>query len=317
MPSETLDLEALRERYRQERDRRIVLDDGQRRYRDVEQGFAHLLDDPYGAAPPRAAVEEDVDVFIVGGGFGGLLTGARLREAGVERIRIADAGADFGGTWYWNRYPGARSDSDSYIYSYSFSEELWQEWEWSERYPEQHEIRSYLEHVTDRFDLRRDIQFSTRVTEATFDEVKNVWEIRTDKGDVVTAKYFVAATGALSAANLPDIPGRDDFAGKTYHTGLWPHEGVDVSGKRVGIIGTGATGIQAIPLIVEQADHLTVFQRTPNYTIPARNGPVDPEVKKARKEDYEGIWERIRNSFAGHELWFIEKSALDDPPDER
>ncbi len=268
----------------------------------------------------RAGAEEratDFDAVIVGAGFSGLYMLHRLRNQMGLSARVYEAADGVGGTWYWNRYPGARSDSDSYVYCYSFDKDLWQEWEWSERYPEAPEIRSYLNHVADRFDLRRDIQFSTRVTEATFDEEKKVWEVRTDGGDVVTAKYFIAAAGALSAANLPDIPGRDTFAGETYHTGLWPHEGVDVTGKRVGIIGTGATGIQAIPLIAEQAEHLTVFQRTANYTIPARNGPVDPEVKEARKADYEGIWERIRNSFAGHELWFIEKGALEDSPEER
>ena len=259
----------------------------------------------------------DFDAVIVGAGFSGLYMLHRLRNEMGLSARVYEEGDGVGGTWYWNRYPGARSDSDSYIYSYSFDKELWQEWEWSERYPEQHEIRSYLEHVTDRYDLRRDIQLSTRVTEATFDEEKKVWEVRTDSGDVVTARYFIAAVGALSSATRPDIPGRDAFEGEWYHTGLWPHEGVDFTGKTVGIIGTGATGIQAIPLIAEQADHLTVFQRTANYAIPARNGPVDPEVQKSRREDYEGIWERVRNSFAGHELWFIERSALEDSPEER
>ncbi|MDP9438658.1 MAG: NAD(P)/FAD-dependent oxidoreductase [Actinomycetota bacterium] len=267
-----------------------------------------------------AGVEEratDFDAVIVGAGFSGLYMLHRLRNEMGLSARVYEEGSGVGGTWYWNRYPGARSDSDSYIYSYSFSEELWQEWEWSERYPEQSEIRSYLEHVADRFDLRRDIQLSTRVTGATFDEEKKVWEIRTDSGDVVTARFFIAAVGALSSATRPDIPGRDAFEGEWYHTGHWPHEGVDFTGKTVGIIGTGATGIQAIPLIAGQADHLTVFQRTANYAIPARNGPVDPEVKEARKEDFEGIWDRVRNSFAGHELWFIEKSALEDSPEER
>ncbi len=259
----------------------------------------------------------DFDAVIVGAGFSGLYMLHRLRNEMGLSARVYEEGDGVGGTWYWNRYPGARSDSDSYIYSYSFDKELWQEWEWSERYPEQHEIRNYLEHVTDRFDLRRDVQLSTRVTEASFDEEKKVWEVRTDSGDVVTARYFIAAVGALSSATRPDIPGLDAFEGEWYHTGLWPQEGVDFTGKRVGIIGTGATGIQAIPLIAEQADHLTVFQRTANYAIPARNGPVDPEVQKARKEDYEGIWERVRTSFAGHELWFIERGALEDSPEER
>jgi cation diffusion facilitator CzcD-associated flavoprotein CzcO len=268
----------------------------------------------------RAGAEEratDFDAVIVGAGFSGLYMLHRLRNEMGLTARVYEAGDGVGGTWYWNRYPGARSDSDSYIYSYSFDKELRQEWEWSERYPNQEEIRSYLEHVTDRYDLRRDIQFSTRVIEASFDEDAKRWTIHTDKGDVVTARYFITAVGALSVANLPDIPGRDTFAGETYHTGLWPQEGVDFTGKRVGIIGTGATAIQAIPLIAEQAERLTVFQRTANYAIPSRNGPLDPEVDKARKEDFEGIKERTRNAFAGFELWFIEKGALEDSPEER
>ena len=166
-------------------------------------------------------------------------------------------------------------------------------------------------------DLRRDILFSTRVIDASFDEEEKVWEIRTDSDDVVTARFFISAAGALSAASLPDIPGRDTFAGESYHTGHWPHEGVDVTDKRVGIIGTGATAIQAIPPIAEQAEHLTVFQRTPNYAIPSRNGPVDPEQEAERRADYEGVRGRTRNSFAGFELWAIDRSALEDSPEER
>ena len=268
----------------------------------------------------EAGAEErttDFDAVIVGAGFSGLYMLHSLRNEMGLSARVYEAGDGVGGTWYWNRYPGCRSDSDSYIYSYSFDKELRQEWQWSERYPNQEEIRRYLEHVTDRYDLRRDIQFSTRVTGATFDEDAKRWTIRTDAGDEVTARFFIAAVGALSIANLPDIPGRDSFAGETYHTGLWPQEGVDFTGKRVGIIGTGATGIQAIPLIAQQAERLTVFQRTANYAIPARNGPLDPEVDKARKEDFEGVKERTRNSFAGFELYFIDHGALEDSPEQR
>jgi cation diffusion facilitator CzcD-associated flavoprotein CzcO len=259
----------------------------------------------------------DFDAVIVGAGFSGLYMLHSLRDDLGFSARVYEAGTDVGGTWYWNRYPGAKSDSDSYIYCYSFDEQLRQEWEWSERYPGHEEIRSYLEHVADRFDLRRDIQFSTRVVEASFDEDAKCWTIRTDKGGTVTARFFIAAVGSLSALNVPDFPGRDTFEGDTYHTGRWPHEGVDFTGKRVGIIGTGATGIQAIPLIAEQADHLTVFQRTANYAIPARNGPADPEVTKARKAEYDEIWDRLRQSYFGFEHYFIERSALDDSPEER
>ena len=268
----------------------------------------------------EAGAEEratDFDAVVVGAGFSGLYMLHRLRNEMGLSARVYEIGDGVGGTWYWNRYPGARSDSDSYIYSFSFSKELRQEWEWSERYPEQSEIQAYLEHVTDWLDLRRDILFSTRVIDASFDEEKKVWEVRTDSGDVVTARCFISAAGTLSVASLPDIPGRDTFARETYHTGHWPHEGVDVTDKRVGIIGTGATAIQAIPLIAEQAEHLTVFQRTPNYAIPSRNGPVDPEQEAERKADYEGVRERTRNSFAGFELWVMDRSALEDSPEER
>ena len=259
----------------------------------------------------------DFDAVVVGAGFSGLYMLHRLRNEMGLSARVYESGDGVGGTWYWNRYPGARSDSDSYVYSYSFSKELRQEWEWSERYPERSEIQAYLEHVTDRLDLRRDILFSTRVIDASFDEKEEVWEVRTDSGDVVTAQFFISAAGALSVASLPDIPGRDTFAGKSYHTGHWPHEGVDFTDKRVGVIGTGATAIQAIPLIAEQAEHLTVFQRTPNYAIPSRNGLVDPEQEAERRADYEGVRERTRNSFAGFELWAIDRSALEDSPEER
>ena len=192
-----------------------------------------------------------------------------------------------------------------------------QEWEWSERYPEQPEILRYLEHCAARFDLKRDIAFNTRVTEAVFNEASNLWTVRTDTGETVTAKYVITAIGSLSVTNLPKFPGLENFKGKAYHTSRWPHAGVDFTGKRVGVIGTGATAVQAIPEIAVQAKHLTVFQRTPNYCVPARNGKVDPEVVKARKADYENVIERIRNSYFGFELDFIMQSALQAPPEER
>jgi cation diffusion facilitator CzcD-associated flavoprotein CzcO len=267
----------------------------------------------------EASVEPatDFDAVIIGAGFSGLHMLHSLRNEMGLSARLYEAGDGVGGTWYWNRYPGAQSDSPSHIYCYSFSEELRQEWEWTEIYPDQHEILSYLEHVADRFDLNRDIQFGTRVTEAAFDEETNRWEVRTDAGDVVSARFVISAVGALSAANLPDFPGRDTFAGERYHTGQWPHEGVDFTGKTVGVIGTGATGIQIIPQIAEQADHLTVFQRTPNYAIPARNGPLDSEDLRQIKESYDEIWHEIRYAFAGFQLHMIDHGALDVPPEER
>jgi cyclohexanone monooxygenase len=260
--------------------------------------------------------QSNCDAVVVGAGFSGMYMLHSLRKIGLS-VQCIEAGDGVGGTWYFNRYPGARCDSDSYIYCYTFDRKLLQEWEWSERYPEQPEILRYLNYVADRLDLRKDIRFSTRVTEANFDETRKLWEIRTDKGEVVTTKYFISAVGALSSPNLPKFKGMDTFKGKLHHTAAWPHEGVDFTAKRVGIIGTGATAVQAIPEIAQQAKHLTVFQRTPSWCVPARNGKVDPEVVKARKADYDRITETIRNSYFGFEYNFIMKSALEDSPEER
>ncbi len=257
-----------------------------------------------------------VDAVVIGAGFSGLYMLHKLRNEMGLKVRVFEAGGGVGGTWYWNRYPGARSDSDSYVYGFTFDEKLWREWEWSERYPEQHEIRAYLEHVAERFDLTRDITFDTRVTGATFDEATNTWSVTTDTGETVVARYVITAVGALSSSNTPPFPGIDSFRGETFHTGLWPHEGVDFTGKRVGIIGTGASAVQAIPLIAKEAADLTVFQRTANYIIPANNGPVPEDVKKARLEDYEGIRERIRNSYFGFELGLLEKGAAESTDEE-
>jgi len=253
----------------------------------------------------------DLDAVIIGAGFSGLYMLHRLRDEMGLSARVYETGGGVGGTWYWNRYPGARSDSDSYIYCYSFDRDLLQEWEWSERYPEQHEIRAYLEHVTDRYDLAKDIRFETRVTAATFDEDAAAWTVETDTGERVTARFVITAVGALSAANTPSFEGVGSFRGASYHTGRWPHEGVDFSGLRVGVIGTGASAVQAIPLIAQEASDLTVFQRTANYIVPANNGPVAPETVAARKADYDNIWQRVRESNFGFELYFLEKGALD------
>jgi cyclohexanone monooxygenase len=229
----------------------------------------------------------DFDAVIVGAGLGGVYMLHRLREAGLE-ARVYEAGSGIGGTWFWNRYPGARCDIESMEYSYQFSEELQQEWEWSERYATQPEILRYIEHVADRFRLRDGIQLETRVEAAHFDESTGLWTVRTDR-ETVTAHFCIMATGCLSSANTPDFPGLDDFEGTWYHTGRWPHEGVDFTGQRVGIIGTGSSAIQSTPLIAEQAEHLTVFQRTPNYSIPAHNKPLDPEYVAAVKADYQAF----------------------------
>ena len=225
-------------------------------------------------------MEKSVDVVVVGAGFAGMYMVHRMRGEG-RSVLAFEAGDDVGGTWYWNRYPGARCDVESMEYSYSFDEELQQEWEWTEKYAPQPEILKYAQHVADRFDLRRDIRFSTRVTSAHWDAVSARWTIRTDQDDTVSARWFVLATGCLSSANKPHFEGEESFAGETYHTGDWPHAGVDFTGKRVAVIGTGSSGVQSIPLIAEQAEHLTVLQRTATYCIPARNAPID-ESKVAR-----------------------------------
>jgi cyclohexanone monooxygenase len=208
------------------------------------------------------------DAIVIGAGFAGVYMLHKLREAGFSAV-VIEAGDDVGGTWYWNRYPGARCDVHSLEYSYSFAEDVQQEWHWSERFASQPEILRYIQHVADRFDLRRDIRFNTRAVAATYHD--GSWAVDTDTGDTLTARYCVMATGCLSNSRLPDIEGIEDFAGPIIHTGAWPHEGVDFTGKRVGVIGTGSSGIQAIPCIAEQAAQLTVFQRTPHYSIPAQN----------------------------------------------
>jgi cation diffusion facilitator CzcD-associated flavoprotein CzcO len=259
----------------------------------------------------------DFDAVIIGAGFAGLYMLYRARDVLGLSARIYEAGDGVGGTWYWNRYPGARCDSESFIYSYSFSEELQQEWVWSTKYPEQPEILSYLDHVADRFDLRRDIQLGTRVTRAIFQDDTDCWEVHTDDGGLVTARFLISAVGCLSAANVPQIPDLDRFNGAWYHTGAWPRERVDFVGKRVGLIGTGSTGIQATPVIAAEASHLWVFQRTPNYSVPARNFPLTPERTRQIKANYGEIRRKARESFAGFPYDPSEKSAMDVSPEER
>ncbi len=261
----------------------------------------------------------DFDAVVIGAGFSGLHMLKSLRDKLGLNVRVFEAGDTVGGTWYWNRYPGARCDSDAYIYGFTWDKELLQEWEWSERYPEQPEILRYLEHVAARHDLKRDIRFNTRVIGGEFDEAGKLWKVRTDQGEEVTARYLITAVGTLSATatNIPRFKGLDTFKGKWYHTTQFPKGGVDFTAKRVAVVGNGATGVQAIPEIAQQAKHLTVFQRTANYCVPARNGKVDPEVVAARKADYDGIVKRIRESFFGQEHYFIPKSALEVTAEER
>src|ERR1700687_1090743 len=265
----------------------------------------------------HAASAESYDVVVVGAGFAGMYMLHRLRGQGLS-VRVYEQGGDVGGTWYWNRYPGARCDVESMQYSYSFSDELQQEWNWSERYAPQPEILRYANHVADRFNLRSDIQLNTRVDQAIFDESANLWSVSASDGNTVTAKYVVLATGCLSNARMPDIKGLAGFKGKVYHTGHWPHETVDFTGLLVAVIGTGSSGIQSVPVIAGQASHLTVFQRTANFSIPAHNAPLTSEEREAfrakypearrfaREEERNGIYTEMPDS-----------GALDDGDNER
>src|SRR3954468_5333177 len=247
---------------------------------------------------------DQFDVVVVGAGFAGMYMLHRLRALGLT-VRVYEQGGDVGGTWYWNRYPGARCDVESMQYSYSFSDELQQEWDWSERYAPQPEILRYANHVADRFNLRSDIQLNTRVDQARFDESANIWSVTTSDGHTAAARYVVLATGCLSNARMPEINGLSDFRGKVYHTGHWPHEPIDFTGQRVGVIGTGSSAIQSVPVIAGQARHLTVFQRTANFSIPARNAVLSeaeresfranyPDIRRfAREESRNGIYTEV------------------------
>ncbi|GAA4960115.1 cyclohexanone monooxygenase [Nonomuraea thailandensis] len=256
------------------------------------------------------------DAVVIGAGFSGMYMLHRLRGLGLT-ARVYEAGDGVGGTWYWNRYPGARCDVESVEYCYSFSEELRQEWDWTERYPSQPEILRYAEHVADRFELRRDLRFRTRVTRAAYDEAASRWRVETDRGDRVTARFLITAVGCLSDARVPGIPGAGSFRGESFHTGRWPHEEVDFTGKRVAVIGTGSSGIQIIPVIAERAAQVTVFQRTPNFTIPAWNRPLQPEYARWVKENYAEIRSTMRDSLFGIAASFNTGSALEASEQER
>jgi len=264
----------------------------------------------------NARTHTGYDAVIVGAGFAGLYMLYRLRQLGLH-VRVFESGSGVGGTWYWNRYPGARCDVESVQYSYQFSDALQQEWEWTERYATQPEILRYANHVADRFDLRRDIQFDTRITSATFDESRAHWSLQTQHGKCVTAPFCIMATGCLSSTNTPSFRGLDTFRGEVYHTGRWPHESVDFTGKRVGVIGTGSSAIQSIPVIAEQAQHLYVFQRTPHYTVPARNTPLDPEYKREVKRSYAALRSHAKQMFAGIDLRLNDQAAVQASEEER
>ncbi len=264
-----------------------------------------------GHSDPRA-----IDVVIVGAGFAGLYMLHRLRGLGMT-ARIFEAGSGVGGTWYWNRYPGARCDVESMQYSFGFSDELQQEWQWSELFSGQPEILRYANFVADKLDLRRDITFNTRVQSAAWNEGSQSWAVGTDQGETVRAHHVVMATGCLSSSRMPDIAGRDSFRGRTYHTGQWPHEPVDFTGQVVGVIGTGSSAIQSIPVIAAQAKHVYVFQRTPNFSIPSRNGPMPAEYEAEWKRDYARRRAEARKMRSGVVSPLNDKSALADSEAER
>lgn len=265
---------------------------------------------------PQNARNRDVDAVVIGAGFAGLHMVYRLRQMGLTH-RAFEQGSGVGGTWYWNRYPGASSDSESWVYAFAFSPELEQEWTWSCRFPEQAEILRYLEYAAERFDLKSSYDFNTRVTGASYDEARGRWIVETDTGEKVAARYLITAVGCLSAAQVPKIKGLESFSGTWYHTGQWPHEGVDFSGKRVGVVGTGSSGIQSIPIIAQQAKHLTVFQRTPNFSVPARNRKLSAEEVSSLKRDIRQIRETCRWATIGQPYDLKPYGALSVSEEER
>ncbi|TDC65929.1 NAD(P)/FAD-dependent oxidoreductase [Actinomadura sp. GC306] len=268
--------------------------------------------------PPRQDAEgsREVDAVVVGAGLSGLYMLYKLRGLGLS-VQVYEKGGDVGGTWFWNRYPGARVDVKSLDYAYSFDSALEQEWEWTEKYPAQEELLRYIRHVADRFGLRPHIRLRTAVTGAAFDEGTGRWDVRTDGGDRVSAQYLIMATGCLSTPRLPDVPGLESFRGDWYHTANWPEEGADFTGKRVAVVGTASSGVQIIPVIAEQAAELTVFQRTPNFVIPANNHPLDPETQRAVKARYAEVRKANRESGFGVAFPEATKGAMEVPDEAR
>lgn len=260
-------------------------------------------------ADVRASTKDVVDAVIVGAGLSGICMLERLVRTGF-RVQLYEAGSDVGGVWHWNRYPGARVDSESYTYGFAFSDELLRDWEWRELFAAQPEIGRYLRHVADRFDLRRHMRFNARVSAASYDSELRCWSVETDRGDRLRAHYLIAATGVLSAPQMPDYPGIDTFAGASYHTSRWPTNGVDLSGKRVGVIGTGATGVQVIQTIAAEVGNLTVFQRTPTYCVPQRNRLLTEEDRKAIHRNWSEILASCRESYGGFIHTFDPRSGL-------
>jgi cation diffusion facilitator CzcD-associated flavoprotein CzcO len=278
---------------------------------------------PHGTVRPEQVEEDrgavaapDVDLAVVGAGVSGLYALHRARSLGLT-VRVVEAGDDVGGTWYWNRYPGARFDSESHSYAYSFSPELLEAWNWSELFAGQPETLAYLRHVAERFDLRRDITFGTRVASATWDEPGRRWILGLDDGSQVTARFVVAGVGVLSAPTLPDLEGRDTFAGPWFHTADWPTEPLDLTGRRVGVVGTGATGVQVIQEVAKVAGHLTVFQRRPNWCAPLRNRPLTEDEQPALKATYPAVFDRCRDTYGCFVHDADRRRALEVSPEER
>ena len=269
-----------------------------------------------GSSDGLVAAAPDVDAIVVGGGFAGLRMLIELRKLGFS-VRLLDAGSDVGGAWYWNKYPGARVDSESLYYCYSFSRELEQEWDWSERFPGQPEIQRYLRHVADRFHLWNDITLDTRVVAAQYRRDDATWCVTTHHGTELTARFLITGTGTLTSTYVPDFPGTETFRGETYIPARWPADGVDLTGKRVGIIGTGSSGVQLVPAVAEQSAHLTVFQRTPAYVLPSRNAPLDDERRAQIKADSPAMWAKARRHVYGGPFDSPDRKMSEVTPEER
>jgi cyclohexanone monooxygenase len=258
----------------------------------------------------------DHDAIIVGAGFGGIYMLHKLRDELGLSVKAFEKGGGVGGTWYFNRYPGAKSDTEGFVYRYSFDRDLLQDYDWSTRYLDQPDVLAYLEHVVERFDLARDIQLDTEVTGAVFDEETDLWRVTTSTGRTATCRYLVNALGLLAKSNIPDIPGLHDFAGRLVHTNAWPDD-LDITGKRVGVIGTGSTGTQFIAAAAKTVGHLTVFQRSPQYSVPSGNGPVDPAEVERTKQDFDAIWEQVRGSIVAFGFQESEVEAMSVSEEER
>ncbi len=266
--------------------------------------------------PPVPKTDADVEVLVVGAGITGIYQLYRALQAGFTAL-LLEAGEGVGGTWYWNRYPGARFDSESYTYGYLFSEELFDEWEWQEHFAPQPETERYLNHVVDRFDLRRHIRFGARVTSADFDDQAGQWTVAASDGSITRARFLIASTGVLSIPYLPDVPGRDDFEGVSHHTGQWPSEPIDFAGKRVAVVGTSSSGVQVVPMIADEVASLTVYQRTANWCTPLNNRSISEEEQVQLRAEFESLRQILNTSVHGFHHRTHDRAAFDDSAEER